>query len=93
VASRRRVHVFVTGRVQGVWFRASARERARALGLGGDARNLADGRVEIHAEGTPGAVDSFLAWCAEGPSGARVDSLELEDQPVTGETEFDITRP
>jgi acylphosphatase len=93
VAARRRIHVFVAGRVQGVWFRASARERALALGLGGDARNLADGRVEIHAEGTPEAIDSFLTWCAEGPSGARVDSVEVEDQEPVGEpAEFRITR-
>jgi acylphosphatase len=93
VAPRRRVHVFVTGRVQGVWFRASARECALALGLAGDARNLSDGRVEIHAEGTPAAIESFLAWCAEGPSGARVDSVEVEDQePVGGAAEFRITR-
>ena len=92
MAARRRVHVFVAGRVQGVWFRASARERALALGLSGDARNLADGRVEIHAEGTPAAVDSFLAWCARGPSGARVDSVVVEDQePGGAAAEFRIT--
>jgi acylphosphatase len=76
-----------------VWFRASARERALALGLAGDARNLFDGRVEIHAEGTSAAIDSFLAWCAEGPSGARVDGVEVEDQEPVGDTaEFRITR-
>ena len=93
MASRRRVHVLVAGRVQGVWFRASARERALALGLYGDACNLADGRVEVHAEGTPEAIDSFLTWCAEGPSGARVDSVEVEDQePVGGPAAFRIIR-
>jgi acylphosphatase len=85
--------VFVAGRVQGVWFRASARERALALDLSGDARNLPDGRVEIHAEGTAEAIDSFLAWCAEGPSGARVDSVEVEDREPLGQAaEFRITR-
>jgi acylphosphatase len=76
-----------------VWFRASARERALVLGLTGDARNLSDGRVEIHAEGTREAIDSFLRWCAEGPSGARVDSVEIEDEePINGGAEFRITR-
>jgi acylphosphatase len=93
LASKRHVRIFVSGRVQGVWFRASARERALALGLDGEARNLADGRVELHAEGTPDAIESFLAWCAEGPSGARVDEVKVEDQePVGGPTGFRITR-
>jgi acylphosphatase len=79
--------------VQGVWFRASARERALELGLDGEARNLADGRVEIHAEGPAEAIDSFLAWCGRGPAGARVDSVAVEDQdPVGGLAGFRITR-
>ena len=90
---RRRVRILVSGRVQGVWFRASARERALALGVDGEARNLADGRVEIHAEGSPEAIDSFLAWCGVGPAGARVDSVAVEDQePVAGPAGFRITR-
>lgn len=90
---RRRVRILVSGRVQGVWFRASARDRALALGVDGDARNLADGRVEIHAEGVPEAIDSFLAWCDVGPEGARVDSVAIEDQePVGGPAGFRITR-
>lgn len=82
--ARRRVRIFVAGRVQGVWFRASARERALALGLDGEARNLADGRVELYAEGTPEAIESFLAWCGRGPAGARVDSLTVEEQDPVG---------
>jgi acylphosphatase len=83
----------VSGRVQGVWFRASAREHAVALGLDGDARNLADGRVELHAEGTAEAIESFLAWCGAGPAGARVDTVAVEDQePVGGPAGFRITR-
>jgi acylphosphatase len=93
LASKRRVRIFVSGRVQGVSFRASARERALALGLDGEARNLADGRVELHAEGTPNAIDAFLAWCASGPPGARVDDVGVEDQePVEGPAGFRITR-
>jgi acylphosphatase len=93
VPPRRRVRIHVSGRVQGVWFRASARERALELGLDGEARNLADGRVEIHAEGPAEAIDSFLVWCGRGPAGARVDTVAVEDQePVGGPAGFRITR-
>ena len=67
----RRVRILVSGRVQGVWFRASARERALALGVDGDARNLADGRVELHAEGTAEAIESFLGVVRRADPPAR----------------------
>jgi acylphosphatase len=84
VPSRRRLRILVSGRVQGVWFRASTREQALALGLDGDVRNLADGRVEIHAEGPTEAVDALVAWCRVGPSGARVAQVEVEEEPPVG---------
>ncbi|RPE75533.1 acylphosphatase [Vulcaniibacterium tengchongense] len=65
-----------SGKVQGVWFRASARERARALGLRGYARNLPDGRVEVLAAGSDDALEQLAAWLREGPPLARVDGLE-----------------
>jgi acylphosphatase len=71
--------------VQGVWFRASARECATALGVDGSARNLADGRVELIAEGAADAIDSLIAWCGQGPSGARVDAVSVEEQELAGE--------
>lgn len=74
----RRVHVFVSGRVQGVWFRGSTAERARELGLGGWVRNLADGRVEAVFEGPADAVDRALAFVHEGPPHARVDDVAIE---------------
>ncbi|HYN88165.1 MAG TPA: acylphosphatase [Ardenticatenaceae bacterium] len=82
---RRRVHLFVTGRVQGVFFRATTRSVARNLGLAGWVRNLADGRVEIVAEGAPAAVDQLLRWVAVGPDGAHVTNVESLDEPATGE--------
>ncbi|MEA3410945.1 MAG: acylphosphatase [Pseudomonadota bacterium] len=65
----------VTGRVQGVFFRASTVDRARGLGLSGYARNLADGSVEIHACGRTDAVEALRAWLWEGPRHARVDAV------------------
>jgi acylphosphatase len=93
VPPRRRVRIHVAGRVQGVWFRASARDRAAALGVSGTARNLGDGRVELIAEGAADAVGAFIAWCGQGPAGARVDSVAVEDQEPTGTaTGFTIAR-
>lgn len=66
----------VSGKVQGVWFRASARDQAQSLGLRCNARNLADGRVDVLAVGDAAAIDAFAAWLRQGPPLARVDDLE-----------------
>lgn len=68
----------VFGRVQGVAFRAHAREEARRLGLCGHARNLDDGSVEVVAQGNDASVDAFAGWLAQGPPSARVDALRRE---------------
>ena len=70
------VRFLVAGKVQGVWFRASARDQAQALGLRGHARNLDDGRVEVLAVGDSDAIDQLAAWLRIGPPLARVDELE-----------------
>jgi acylphosphatase len=88
----RRVRVLVSGRVQGVFYRASCAERARELGLAGWIRNTPAGGVEAAFEGTEAAVDEIVAWCRRGPSGARVDRIDVEDEDVVGETGFRITR-
>jgi len=69
---------FVSGKVQGVWFRASAREQAQALGLRGYAHNLADGRVEVLAAGDEAAIERLAQWLRHGPPNARVDRLDRE---------------
>jgi len=69
---------FVSGRVQGVFYRASTREQAMALGLSGYARNLADGRVEVMAIGSPSSIDALARWLGQGPTGARVDQVLRE---------------
>jgi acylphosphatase len=66
---------WVSGRVQGVFFRASTQSEARSLGLVGQAVNLADGRVEVIARGTVSALDALERWLRQGPSKARVDQL------------------
>ena len=72
----------VAGRVQGVFYRASTREQARALGIEGHALNLPDGRVEVLMVGSPEAVERLEAWLWEGPSGARVTEVVCETVPV-----------
>ncbi len=65
----------VSGRVQGVFFRAGTREQARRLGLRGHARNLADGRVEVVAAGADTAIDALARWLQHGPPTARVERV------------------
>ena len=86
-----RAHVFVSGRVQGVFFRVRAAEQARASGVRGWVRNLPDGRVEAVFQGPRAAVDASVAWCWSGPPGARVEEVEVvEEPPEPGETSFHI---
>ncbi|QQQ02663.1 acylphosphatase [Lysobacter enzymogenes] len=69
---------YVAGKVQGVWFRASAREQALALDLRGYANNLRDGRVEVLAVGDAAAIERLAQWLRQGPPNARVDRIERE---------------
>lgn len=86
-----RIHLVVRGRVQGVWYRGSAREEALRLGIRGWARNRPDGSVEILAQGSAAAIDRFVAWCHEGPPLARVSSVEREAQVVAdGDAELAV---
>jgi acylphosphatase len=84
------VHVMVRGEVQGVGYRYTMRMIARDAGLAGWVRNRADGSVEAELEGTPDQVDEVLAWMAEGPPGARVDSATVTDAEPTGERGFEV---
>jgi acylphosphatase len=72
------VHVYVEGRVQGVWFRGWTEDTATGLGLSGWVRNLRDGRVEAVFQGLDEAVDRMTALCHVGPPHARVTSVEVE---------------
>ncbi len=81
----KRMHVLVSGRVQGVFFRASAEKTALSLNLTGWARNLPDGRVEILVEGNDADVNAMLAWCRKGPPRSTVTGVEISEEPYTGE--------
>lgn len=72
----------ITGRVQGVAFRASAVTTAQVLGLAGWVANRADGSVETVAEGDEVGIAAFIRWCHQGPPAARVDHVEVTDEPV-----------
>lgn len=87
----KRVHVYISGRVQGVFFRASTQDTARRLHLTGWVRNRPDGRVEALFEGQETDVHEMLLWCKKGPPGAAVRELETMEEPSTGEfTDFQI---
>lgn len=77
-------HMWVSGRVQGVFYRGSTQKRAEALGLTGWVRNLPDGRVEIVAEGNPEALQQLYDWCHDGPPAARVTEVERQVETATG---------
>lgn len=75
------IHCYVSGRVQGVWFRASTQEQAKQLGLTGVARNLADGRVEVIACGARDKIATLHAWLQHGPELAEVTDVTYEELP------------
>lgn len=80
-----RATIRVSGKVQGVFYRASAMGEAQRLGLVGTVENLPDGSVEAVVEGTTAAVDEFAAWCRVGPPAARVDDVQVRSEPARGE--------
>lgn len=80
-----RAHVFVSGQVQGVFYRSSTRDEARPLGLKGWVRNLPDGRVEAVFEGSKETVSRMLLWCAHGPPGAEVTDMDTKWEDPTSE--------
>lgn len=85
-----RRRVVVHGRVQGVFFRDTARRMAQSRGLGGWVRNTPEGTVEAVFDGEPEAVESMVAWCGEGPRGALVERVEVRAEEPEGLTEFRI---
>lgn len=88
----RRAHVWVSGRVQGVYYRSYARDAARRLGLTGWVRNARDGRVEAILEGEEDAVKEMISWCWKGSPSARVEDVEVSWEEPTGEfADFSVT--
>jgi acylphosphatase len=82
----------VSGRVQGVWYRAKTKEQADQLGVKGWVRNRPDGRVEAHLEGEEENVDRLIAWMQVGPTLARVDELDEAATELENLTSFEIKR-
>ena len=87
---RSRARVVVRGRVQGVFFRAEARTRARSLGVDGWARNERDGSVQAVFEGPRERVESMVDWCRRGPRGAHVDGVETVWEDPEGLAGFQV---
>ncbi len=87
-----RLHLLISGRVQGVWYRASTRRRARELGLSGWVRNLPDGRVEALAEGPRPQLEALLSWAQQGPTLALVSGVEASWSAALGEHDGFETR-
>jgi acylphosphatase len=81
----------VSGKVQGVFYRASTREQSLALGLSGYARNLPDGRVEVVVSGSALAIEALEQWLWQGPAGARVDAVSREACIAPDASGFKIT--
>jgi acylphosphatase len=86
----KRARVRVRGAVQGVFFRAEARDRARSLRVAGWVRNVPDGTVEAVFEGDPARVESMIDWCRRGPRGAHVEDVEVVDEDPQGEQGFAV---
>lgn len=84
--------ILVTGRVQGVFYRASAKAKADELGIKGFVQNMPDGKVYIEAEGTDDELDRFKAWCSHGPPRAQVEQVEVKEGEVQNFTSFGILR-
>jgi acylphosphatase len=85
-----RAHVRVAGRVQGVFFRVEARDRARSLGLSGWVRNAPDGSVEASFEGPAERVHTMVEWCRRGPALAEVQDVSVDWEEPEGGRDFQI---
>jgi len=81
----KKVHVYISGRVQGVFFRAETQHAAMSFNLTGWVRNMQDGRVEAVFEGEDENVDKMLDWCHIGPRAARVENVTVKEEPYTGD--------
>ena len=88
---RERAHLYVSGQVQGVFFRDSARKRAERLGLTGWVKNLPDGRGEALFEGPSEKVREMVRWCEQGPSQAEVEDVDTDFEAPEGDlTSFEV---
>lgn len=89
-SERARAHVWVSGRVQGVFFRQQTADRAQSAGLAGWVRNTEDGRVEAVFEGDATGVERLVEWCHRGPALADVTDVEILREEPKGERSFHV---
>ena len=90
MSDRTRAHVYVSGRVQGVYYRATTRDTAQETGVCGWVRNLDDGRVEAVFEGPESAVEEMVAWCETGSRAASVDAVDATYEEPEGIDGFEV---
>ena len=88
----KRLVIIVSGRVQGVFYRASTKDQAELLGLKGFVRNEPNGDVYIEAEGDDFQLGKFLDWCKQGPPRSIVQKVITEEREVVGFNNFDVRR-
>ena len=86
------ISIIIAGKVQGVYFRQSAKEKALELGLSGQAKNLSNGKVQILASGTREQLAAFTDWCKTGPPRAVVTGVEITELPLQQFDHFTIVR-
>jgi len=80
-----KVHVIISGRVQGVWFRENTKSKAEPFGITGWVRNTSDGNVEAVFEGDEKIIEGILEWCNHGPPLSKVDNVEIKKQPASND--------
>jgi acylphosphatase len=88
----RTILIHVSGKVQGVFYRQSTKEKARAIGVTGTVSNLPDGRVQIIVTGSTSQLDQLIEWCRTGPPKAVVTTIEVTDTPLRHFDQFSIDR-
>ncbi|MBU1031463.1 acylphosphatase [Patescibacteria group bacterium] len=88
---KKHLNIKISGLVQGIFFRASAKEQADRLEITGFAKNQPDGSVYIEAEGNEENLDKFIKWCHTGPSMAQVEKVELSEKPLKSFKEFEVS--
>ena len=86
------LQIVIRGKVQGVWFRVSTRNKAQELGVCGIVKNQADGSVYMEVEGDEAILKDFIVWCYEGSEFSRVDTVDILEIDKKGFTEFKIMR-
>jgi acylphosphatase len=89
---KKHLNILVKGKVQGVWYRKSTKDKADELGLFGLVKNMPDGSVYIEAEGNDAPLKSLVEWCNSGPELSRVDNVSVEETTLKHFSSFDILR-